>query len=159
MIDELTSIVTSVKSLRDIASSFQGIKTGDAVRDKTAEMNALIIDIQNAAMNIQSQNHALVEENDCLKNEIAKIRNWNEEKDLYMLHTIADCVWIYVEKAKFIAHEELVGYCVNCFEDGRKAIVQKMEKTRQGTFYECSHCKSKLIDPDDRVTTPTSFSF
>ncbi|CAN5611712.1 hypothetical protein BH10ACI3_BH10ACI3_02420 [soil metagenome] len=159
MIGEITAIITGVKTLRDIGTSFQDIKTGDAVRERTAEMNTVIIDIQNAVMNIQSQNHILIDENIRLKTELANVKNWNEEKNLYMLHTIADNVWIYVEKAKFNSSEGMVGYCVNCFEDGRKAIIQKMHKTRQGTFFECSHCKSKLIDPDDHLPKLKSHSF
>jgi hypothetical protein len=146
MISDITAAISILKSLRDVNKGLSEIKTNDAVREKSAEMNFLIIDLQNALMAVQEQNQTLSRINDDLAKQLAEIDEWERESKNDSLSELAPDVFVYVREAPGKSSNPTVYLCTNCYRERKASIMQRVSHQPEGVRYRCPACKMSIVD-------------
>lgn len=158
MIAELTGLISSFNTLRDLTASLQKMKTDDAVREKVAELNFSIIDMQNQVMRVQAVNNELSEAKTALEAKLVETEEWEDEKAKFALALLAKDVFVY--RPVGTCGDITYSLCVHCFSNRRKSILQRSKQTQSGTFYDCPNCKNQVVDHQKLliIKGPASYS-
>lgn len=159
MIAEIASSFTALKSMSETVRLLGDIKTGDAVRNKAAELQSQIIALQSSLFLIQTQNQGLLREKEDLEQRIRNIKNWDAEKRRYELKEIATGFFVYAAKKPKESIAPSPWLCTNCYEHQHKSILQRGKQTYDGITYFCPNCKTNYLDHNEPLQPIAPFTY
>lgn len=120
--------VTSLKVAADIAVALGNIKTLSEVQAKAIELQQVILSAQSSALTAQSEQFTLLQEIRDLKEEVASVKAWNEQKQRYALVSPWPGAVTYALKKESAGSEPAHWICTTCYENGRRSIVHDAMK-------------------------------
>ena len=124
-ISEIAAALSSLQAAKDIVQTAIGLRDGAAFQTKLIELQSKIIDAQSSASAALEERLSLIEQVRQLKEEIARFETWEAEKQRYQLQEIASGIFVYSVKREAQSTEQPHHLCANCYEDGKKAILQR----------------------------------
>lgn len=156
MYAEISAALTSIKSLIEIAKLTNDAKISSQVLQKTAELNATILTLQEKMMALHSDKDRLLQEKKELEQKIVQFEKWETEAGRYELKEIASGVFVYAVKPGGTLAEPAHWLCAHCYSNKCRSILQRGAITFEGTAYHCPNCKSEIIDHSKRISISPS---
>ena len=115
----LATLMGVAKIAADIASA-----------SSEAERNKLLVEFQKSVIaanfqvaTLQQSVSALMQENEELKREATRKKDWEAESKRYMLYKAAEGLVVYALKESMSNGEPPHYLCANCFSDGKKTVL------------------------------------
>jgi hypothetical protein len=140
MASELIAGLGLFKTAFDMAKGLKDIS------DATIR-NAAVIELQEMILSAQQSQSTLIERVRELEKEMARMKNWETEKQRYDLKHISPSTQVlaYALKADMAGSEPPHWICATCYEGGKKNILQP-ETRHPGRTYVmvCHSCKTVL---------------
>ncbi|MFA7421835.1 MAG: hypothetical protein WCZ90_19280 [Melioribacteraceae bacterium] len=146
MVNEISLVLTSIKSATDIIKGFTSLKTEVAVKEKAIELQNIILDLYSHINIMNVEFGKVIEEKESIEKVLNNINDWSVEKQKYILAEISPKVYAFVHKDYFESKEETYWLCAHCFESQRhKSIYQlKVDEGYQKKYY-CPACKNEIL--------------
>ena len=145
---DLTLIQGTISGLKiagDIAKGFMELKSMADVQGKVIELQSAILSAQGSALSANADQAAMVDEIRSLKEEIARMKAWETQKQRYELQPIWDrAALVYSLKASMSEGEPPHWICTKCYEDGFRMILQPRQGKEGRGILACPTCKSEL---------------
>lgn len=141
----LQGAITGLKTAADIAIGLSKLNTMAEVQGKAVELQQIILSAQSSALSAQSEQFALIEHIRTLKEEIASVKAWEEQKQRYHLKKFPSGALAYSLKPESAHGEPAHCVCAKCYDDGRKTILQE-SGTDYGTMFSCHQCKTHIFE-------------
>lgn len=141
----IQSAVTGLKTAADIAKGFLELKSIADVQGKVIDLQSAILSAQASALAAQSEQAAMVQEIRDLKEEVARVKAWEETRQRYVLVSPSNGFFAYALKSDGQPAEPAHWACARCYEDREKSILH-MEKEDIGRkyFQVCPRCKTRI---------------
>jgi hypothetical protein len=92
-----------------------------------------------------AQASALAGENAQLQDEVRELKRFAAEKERYQLEEVTRGVFAYALKESERRGEPLHRACATCFDQGKKSILQRQEKSLAGWLV-CGLCRNEIPD-------------
>jgi len=140
----LSSAASSLQAAGQLVKSLIGLKVTADVQAKIIELQAVIFAAQGDALAAQSEQFALAQRVRDLETEVAKAKAWEAEKERYQLQEFPTGVFAYALKPDAANGEPPHRICPNCYQEGRKSILQIVFKERGGEVVDCQRCGKRL---------------
>jgi Zn finger protein HypA/HybF involved in hydrogenase expression len=153
VISLIEDTISALKSARNITKSLLDLKAISEVQvnqAKVIELQAAILSAQDSAFAANAHQTAMIKEIRDLKEEIARIKAWEEEKQRYKLVYAWAGTMLYALKKECSTSEKPHWICTNCYEDGRKSILNPQIKARC-LMLVCPRCKAEFHSPYHRM--------
>ncbi|WP_083370024.1 hypothetical protein [Chromobacterium sphagni] len=125
MFAEFTAAASALKAATDITQALLTLKTDAAVSAKVVQLNGVIADVQQQLFKAQADYATTQSRLKELKAEIEQFKNWEQEKQRYQLHQLAEGTVVYRVKPDMQGDEPVHELCPNCYQNGVKSILQK----------------------------------
>ena len=122
---DLTLIQGTISGLKlagDIAKGFLELKSIADVQGKVIELQSAILSAQSSALAANADQAAVVQEVRNLKEDIARMKAWEEQKQRYKLTSPWQGCVVYALKEKCSGAEPPHWICTKCYEDGVKSV-------------------------------------
>jgi hypothetical protein len=140
---EIAAAITSSKAALDIAKAMVGLRDAETMRTKTIELQGLILEFLNKAIEAREAQSAQLNTISALETEITSLKAWDAEKQQYELTPIGHGGVAFMLKPEARSSKAPHWLCPTCFEAGKKSFFQPA--TTAGGFgapVECKTCKS-----------------
>jgi hypothetical protein len=145
--------ITGLKTAADIAKSLMELKSISDVQAKVIELQTAILSAQSSALSANADQSAMVDELRKLKEEITRIKAWEAQKQRYKLVAPWSGGVAYALRQSMSNSEPPHLICTNCYESGRKSILNPISDSHAYVSYACPVCKSQI--PTGYRGTPT----
>jgi Zn finger protein HypA/HybF involved in hydrogenase expression len=136
--------ITGLKTATDIAKGFLDLKSMAEVQGKVIELQAAILSAQSSALAAQSDQAAMADEIRSLKQEISRVKAWEETKQRYHLHEPTQGTFVYALKEEYKGADPMHWICTKCYDDGSRSILQLKTVGVEHNHYACPKCKSEI---------------
>lgn len=139
--------VTSLKTAFDIAKGISELKTMTEVQGKVIELQQAILAAQASAMTANAEQYAAAEELRKLHEELDRAKGWQLEKQRYRLYQgdgLGGSVVYALRENKKLEGEPPHYLCANCYEQGRKSILNNSAVPTGFTHWLCPACKAQF---------------
>ena len=143
MFAEISSAITSAKTALEIAKAANGLTNYNELVAAVSEVNSKLLDATAVVLASQERQSALMDEVRALKDELAKMRRWDEVAKEYRLQAVG------VEKRHFaqIYRPAIEGAkarhwaCAKCFQEQKLYILSAADNRYT---YQCPNCKTEI---------------
>ena len=137
--------ISGLKLAGDIAQGFLKLNTLTEVQGKVIELQSAILSAQSSALSANADQAAMVDEIRLLKEEIARVKAWEAQKQRYHLEAIWEsAALVYALKKSMSGSEPPHWICTKCYEDGFRMILQPRKGKDGFGVLACLTCKSEL---------------
>lgn len=139
--------IASLKAAGDMAGAFLKLRDIAQVQGKVIELQSVILSAQQGAMASQGEQLALLEDKRGLEQKIADLEAWDRQKERYQLSEVGRGALAYTLKPDADPPEPDHMACANCFDHGRRSILQR---SRSGTVehtFKCPSCAAEIMVP------------
>lgn len=134
-------ILNSLTAAKEVVQTMLSIRDQSEMQAKVIEFQSKIMDAQSAAMNAQQERQAFLDEIKKLKTELEKHITWENEKARYRLTNFGGETFAYLLKEDMSNGEPNHRLCANCFEVGKKSVLQRQGKNAfSQDMYMCPAC-------------------
>ncbi len=146
------TIAATIKNLQMGFQAINGIlkmNVGSKVEIKVVELKGVIIDVQDKLLAMQTNHSEMIKRIDSLERENKHLKSMEAEREKYQLHPVGVGAVVYILKPSVDLGEPAHWLCVNCFDQGRKSILQKRRHDGRGdeVDYSCPNCPSSINVP------------
>ena len=86
------------------------------------------------------------------------MEKWDGQIDRYKLTAIAEGVYVYKLVVADRPSELEIPFCVNCFGNRKKSVLQRASQTPAGIIYSCPNCQTNITDHSKPGKKQTSMS-
>lgn len=148
VISLIQDTVASFKLISDIIKGILELQTSVEVKAKVSELQDAVLSAQSNALAAQAQQTAMIEEIRNLKEDIARVKAWEKEKQRYKLISPWAGTVLYAVKEAASASEPPHWICTKCYEDGRKSILQAKKTAGAWFVLACPACKNEFRSPN-----------
>lgn len=145
MMDMIAGAFGTLKTASEITQGLLALKTDAAVSAKAVELNRVIFEVQQQLFNAQTDYAAVLAHVSQLEAEIAKFKNWEQEKERYELYQLTIGTLVYRIKPSMQGSEPIHHICPNCYEQGIKSILQYSAIKNLHSSYSCPRCKATFL--------------
>ena len=138
--------VTALKTAADVVKTLQDVKQAAAIQSKVIELNALIASAQGDTLAAQAAQFEMADRIQKLERQLQQFENWAAEKKRYQLTDFGGGTFAYLLKPEASEGEPEHRVCPNCYQAGRKSILQfdaKMYASSRDR-YGCPACKGQF---------------
>lgn len=139
----ISGALTSLKTAGEILNAIRGSQDIAAINSKVIELQGIIMTAQQSCLTAQYDQSTLLKHKDELETKIRQFENWETEKNRYVLQDAGRGQLAYALKEEMRGMEPAHYLCPNCYDDGRKRILQPFE-SRLGKSLHCHGCKLDL---------------
>lgn len=143
---DIMSMLSGTKSALEIIKALQDIKTNEQVTEKTVQLHQIILQIQQQLYEMQAENMNLITQLHQLQAQIQNAQNWENEKQNYQIFQYPTGTIVY----RPISGNFVYDLCANCFEAGRKSILQPKANFAES---HCPNCHTKIETETGRLAT------
>jgi hypothetical protein len=142
----ILAITSALKSAVDITKGIMSLKNQSEVQAHVIELNSKLIEAQQAIFAISESHGQAKDRIKELEEQISKMNNWDHEKARYTLKSPwpGVPVTVYHLKKSHANGEEPHWLCPNCFEVGRKSVLNTMQKRGERVHLSCPSCKALI---------------
>lgn len=140
----ITGTISGLKTASDIAKSFLEIKKISDINGKVVELQSVILSAQSSAIEANSAQFAMIEEIRNLKEEMARIKAWDTEKQRYHLISPWPGTVVYSLKESMSSGEPPHWICTNCYNNESKSILTQQQEGNSIVSFLCPKCKSSF---------------
>lgn len=142
MVSALNGAITITKGMVDL-------RDAAAFQSKVIDLQRAILEAQASAFAAQSERSDLLDQMAALKAEIQRLLDWETERARYALSEVgspgAGSVLVYAVREDRKGDEPFHQLCANCFEQGRKSIIQATQELRaRRRVHVCPQCKAEF---------------
>ena len=141
--------VSSLKLAQDMTKTLVSIRDFSKLNETVIELQRVILAAQSDALAAQSDQFALLQHVRDLKEEVARLKAWDAEKQEYELKDVGNGAFAYVPRTDADTGEPPHWLCTNCYNNGRKSILLRTE-TNAGPFgklWICPQCNASIPVP------------
>lgn len=144
----LQGAVVGLKTAADLAIAFGKVKTMAEVQGKAVELQQVILSAQSSALAAQSEQFTLLQEIRDLKEEVARVKAWDTEKQRYALAKPWAGAVVYALKESAANGEPAHYLCTHCYADGKKSVLNRVVNPAANGFsmFVC-RCKAQIQTP------------
>lgn len=137
---------TSLQATANIAKALIGVRDQAMIDAKLIELNQSLITAQGNVMQAQSEQSALIQEVCDLKQKIMDMENWRNEQQRYQLISPWAGGFVYALKESCKGADPPHWICQQCYEKGRKSVLQNCQKHDRRIFYtlKCFNCNFEV---------------
>jgi hypothetical protein len=147
----IAGFATSVRAAMEITKAMKDVHDANVIQTKVFELTREIMAAQSYAMQAVSAQSTLVTRIRELEEKIAALETWNAEKGRYYLKSIQQGVMVYALKEGMENGEEPHYLCPTCYNNGKKALLQKeTQEVRRVPMWICHDCGTDLIEHGTR---------
>lgn len=143
----INSTISSIKTIGEIAKSFIELKSMSDVQAKVVELQSAILSAQDSAFSAHAERESLTNEVRILKEEISSMKSWEVQKKRYKLISPWPGSVVYALKESMKDGEPPHWICTQCYEGGKRSILQSRERKGGFPIYVCGVCSAELHDP------------
>jgi hypothetical protein len=141
VVAEIAAGLTSLRTALDISKAMIGLRDAEAFRAKSIELQAVILDAMNQAIESREAYAAQIDQIRALEAEVARLKDWNAEKENYELKPIGPGAVAYMLKPDKRGAEPPHWLCPTCYAKGEKSFLSSTGKRHGQTWiYKCSRC-------------------
>ena len=140
----ISGTITSLKAAFDISKAMLGIRDTSLIQGKVIELQAEILTAQSSAFSAQTDQFTLLERVRDLEKQLTELEAWSAEKQRYQLTELAPGAFAYVLKPEMAAGEPKHRLCANCYQHGRKSILQIFASPRNTEIWKCYECQADV---------------
>ena len=140
------TVFAGLRTINEIVKALISTKSDSERQNKTVELKDTINAILSNAIIVQSEQSKIQEENRTLKEEIARMKQWEAEKKRYKLVRVFDGSVVYALR-KDMSNGEIAHYiCTCCYENGNRSILNPIPDKDENGFvvFFCPSCKAKV---------------
>lgn len=145
---DFTSIATATSSIKaavDIAKTLVEVKSFADFETMASELRERIVAAQVATLEAQSEQSAMIQRISDLVKEIARLETWSAERQRYELSNLWNSGVVAYGLKKSMSNSESAHYiCTNCYDDGRKSILQPQKRQGGRFMLLCPKCKAEF---------------
>ena len=142
---DIITAASAFLQAHEIIKTLLKLKMDSDVLAKVSELQAVLAEAQTSQLSLLEQNSSLVKGRDALEKEIAALKDWEIESKRYNLHAIERGIVVYALKQQEAKGEPAHWLCPDCFNKGKKGILNRIGKTNTMDYhYKCS-CGYELI--------------
>jgi len=146
---EITAFVTSVRAAYDIAKGIGSLKVEVERNQAVSKILEILLSVQSDALSMQTKYQELLQSKDDLSKKLMEYEKWSETESQYELKEINPDVFVRSYKTSNQSQQPNHWLCTKCWEDKKKAILQK----HHTGAYECQRCGSKIYSESSRGGT------
>ena len=145
----IAAALGGLKTAGEIAKALLQMKSDAERQAKVIELQSVILAAQSSAISAQSDQFAMLEEVRKAKEELAKVKAWETEKQRYRLAQPFSGCMVYALQKSMSDGEPPHYICAACYQQGRRSILQGVEgrpRKEGGRLlgsYNCPVCKSE----------------
>lgn len=136
--------ISGLKTAGEIAKGLLELKSIADVQGKVIELQSAILEAQSCALSATADQTAMAQEIRTLREEIDQIKAWNTERQRYKLMQPWSAGVVYGLKESMSNAEPPHLLCTNCYEGGRKTILNPTADAHGWVAYACPVCKSQI---------------
>lgn len=144
MLEYINGALGAVKGIADIASGISSLNTEAAKNDAVIGIQRHLLETQKGLMEAENRHLSDTMRIKELEQEILRLSDWSKEKLRYELVAVRGGAFAYMFKQGMNDDAPPHWLCTNCFEQGRKSILQHKATTSAGHANEafgCDICK------------------
>lgn len=145
MFAELTSAVQSVQALTTLLNSANNLSNYNEIVAAVAEVNLKLIQANKVAIESQEKISVLQKQLNSLEEQLQSINSWNSEATNFENVQVSNGVFVIVSKQRDDKLQSVLKYCINCFEDKKKSVLQHSSEVIRKVGLSCNRCGSKMI--------------
>jgi hypothetical protein len=146
---EIAAAVTGIRAALDITKAMVGLRDAEAFRAKSIELQAVVLDAFEKAIEAREAHSVQADRIRALEAEVANLKAWDAQKQQYELKPIGQGAVARILKPDARGTEAPHWLCPNCFEQGKKSLLQNTNRVERGhLLVGCVTCKLTL--PIDR---------
>jgi hypothetical protein len=142
---DMTSIAAAASSLKaaaDVARALGELHTMSEVQGKVIELQSKILAAQSSALAAQSEHALMSQRVSELESEVARVKEWTGEKTRYSLIKPWDGAVVYALRESVSNGEPPHWICTNCYQSGRKSILNQVWDKNGTSIVLCPVCKA-----------------
>lgn len=139
-VSSITATLAGLKSAGDIVKSIIELKSVSVIQTKIIDLQSQILTAQSSAFSANAEQATMVETIRTLKEEIARIKAWESEKQRYKMYSPWNGTVVYALKKSMCNSEPPHWICTNCYEEGRKSILAQQQKGNSTVAFLCPKC-------------------
>lgn len=140
----LQGTITGLKSAFNLIKGINKLQTMTEVNAVAIELQQMILTAQSDAAEAFAEQQIMLENIRELKEELASVKAWETEKQRYELKEIGRGALAYVLKEGMENGEPSHKICPACYQNSKKFILQRSQKSGEGIFSECPSCKARV---------------
>jgi hypothetical protein len=142
----MTSIIglaSGIKTAADITKTLIDLKITGEVQAKIVELQSVIMSVQSSALEAQQDQFNFQSRISELENEVLRLKQIGDEKNNYDIKQVDPGCFAYMLKSEARNQEPPMWYCIPCFDNGFKQILQNtgLDDTSRYRFT-CPQCSS-----------------
>ena len=134
----LTNIVNFIRALKE--GSGNTTPTLDKMDEQVVQLRGHVLNVQTMALNLQQENAEL-------RAKLAKMEDWNAEKERYEMKAVGQTARVFALKPGFENSEPPHWICPRCYDDNQRSILNfEMQDIMGGhnDVWICSRCESRI---------------
>jgi hypothetical protein len=152
MLEEIKAIAATLTSLQmagNIVNSFLGVRGAIQEQGKIFELQRVILDARQSALDTQATQTALLQRIADLEAKIVSFDKWERESENYTLtnvgtNSIQVFAYAYTPKAESPKPFHLL--CAKCYEHRSASVLQATHETKTGRrVHFCPECKTEFV--------------
>ena len=141
----IATATSSIKAAVDIAKTLVEVKSFADFETMASELRERIVAAQVATLEAQSEQSAMIQRISDLEKEIARLETWSAERRRYELANLWNSGVVAYGLKKSMSNSEPPHYiCTNCYDDGRKSILQPQKRNGGRLMLLCPRCKAEF---------------
>ena len=148
MIAEAGAAIGGIKAAIDIAKGLAALKSEAEINQAIIDIQRVLLDAQAAAFDDKQAMSKLSDEIAALKGQLARIGDWEAEKQRYALTQSLKGPVTYDLRPEFAKGEIFHRICVTCFGVEKKSILHTLSKHSSGEIVKCPVCNIELTLSD-----------
>jgi hypothetical protein len=137
MVGEAFAGLSAFKTMFDLA---KGLKD---INDATTR-NAVAIELQEKILSAQAAQANLIERVGELERELGRLKAWEADKERYQLQEFPPGVFVRTLKPAMANGEPIHRLCTQCYDSGKKSILQNLGTHHGQEHLKCHACGSTM---------------
>lgn len=151
-VTELGAAWNGLKGAMDIAKGLNALADSVALNEAKIALQTIILDVQQSLMAAQEARVADERRIADLQQEIARLRDWGDERQRYHMVDVWRGCMVYMPKPGLEQGEPAHWLCPTCFGLGRKSVMQfkgqhvlKSGHRGDEATFACDTCKASIV--------------
>jgi hypothetical protein len=142
---EFGTVFSSLKSAGELAKAMMDVKDATTFQTKAFELTREIIAAQQGALSAQAAQQSLLQEVRHLKEQLVKLEAWATEKQRYELTDHGGGTFTRTLKPSMAEGEPSHRLCAQCYEQGKKGLLQSQGHFHGREKVQCMSCTQSLM--------------
>lgn len=140
------TLKNAFETIAKLKQDIEHLKAIGETNSKTLEVTQIAIQLQGLVLSLQSDLLALQSSKANLEAEISQLRKFEVEKDQYSPFQFATGTFVYRSNKGITNERGEMAYhylCANCFNQGKKSVLQPSPIEGYFEILTCHHCSAK----------------